>query len=445
MSTFTVCFCGTDCWPDDTVKDPGHAQRGAFGRGGYIPSKIYTELQAPAHRKAVVPGPGKPYFHYWRSLWVPCTVKDPFAFGDTTLGTSMWDLAGHAAARVVGVPSLGRKQSDLLDLSDPEIVQGISGVRTQVGADLRPDSTAKPPSNNRYQWSPEMLDLLLGSAHASSQAGKITRINLIGHSRGGVAAIMCSHELAYLFPDAEVNIFAIDPVPGAGSVSKEMASLGSTVKNYVGVYAVDECSSGFNGVIPRPTVNGAAMDPLESVQSWNDQIKVPNYHLVWSPGRHATVAGNQTSDGKTDASMANTEASHIGHLVYSLARACLTRWGSKLAPVENLPSASELKQLMGQDAAKAIYRNMRQSTYVPVSIQHRRERGVFSSDGVNPFAWSYLEDFIGETPLMPRGGIHVAHQPGKVVWYSISGLQDKVFTSTSKLLDGDFGYTGSLA
>lgn len=451
MSTFTVCFCGTDCWPDEGMKDRSAikgSQPLTFGQGGYIPAKIYQDLTV-AGQKAIVPGPGKPYFQFWRSLWVPCTVLDPFAKGDTAMGHSLWDLAGHGAARVVGVPSIGRKQADLLDLEDPEIVQLINGVRSRIGAELRPDFARKPPSNDRYQWSPECLRLLLGSAHANLPEGPITKINLIGHSRGGVAAIMCSHELATLFPAAEVNIFAIDPVPGPGNYGTEMTTLGSTVKNYVGVYAVDETSNGFNGVVPRPRNPSDYMDPLERVQSQSQQIKVPNYQLIWSPGRHATVAGNRTSDGKGDPINRSPEVSFIGHLVYLLARACLTRWGSVLGPTGNMTSAHDLKIASKTQKAIDIYRAMREFTYAgtgPIVAPHLKERGISSATGNNPTAWDYLEDYIGNAPLVERptirDALHRTQGPSKVKWLPLQDLPDDAFSSTSKNFDRDLEYAG---
>lgn len=445
MSTYTVCFCGTDCWPDESMKlgdaHPGTPNE-AFGSAGYIPVRIHADLQAP-YRKAIVPGPGSPYFQYWRSLWVPCTVKDPFAIGDTALGTSMWDLAGHAAARVVGIPSIGRKQSDLLDLSDPAIMQLINGVKIQVGADLRPDSTRKPPSHDRYQWSPELLEVLLGSMHASTQYRPIDKINLVGHSRGAVAAIMCSHELETLFPNAEVNIFAIDPVPGLGPLSKEMTTLGRTVKNYVGVYAVDEVSNGFNGVVPCPFYEGQYLDPLEDVGDKAAQIRVPNYHLIYSPGRHSTVAGNRTKNGTGDVSKCHDDTSLIGHTVYQLAWACLTRWGSILSSTTKqgmLHPETLQGALVGP---RELYREMRQTTYTgtgSILPQHLRERGVSSTSGSNPLAWCYLEDAIGGEPLVERSLLRnaIRRGPGKVKWQAIEYLRGRVFDSTSTDIDRYF-------
>ena len=438
-STFTVCFCGTDCWPDESIKDrsaSGGSKLAVYGPAGYIPAKIYNDLIATS-RKALVPGPGAPYMKYRDRLWVPYTNPGSFDSVDTALGLSMWDLAAHAAARVVGVPSVGRKAADLTDIGDAAVRTLYHSVKTQVGADL--GSNLKPPSHERLQFGPELLELLLGSSHANQgvTGGPITTINLIGHSRGGVAAIMCSHELAALFPSAVINIFAIDPVPGAGwSLSTEMMTLPTQVKNYVGVYAVDEVSNGFNGVVPRVSVRGSLIDPLLPVADLAHQITVPNYHLIYAPGRHGTVAGNQTPDGTGNVSTDTQAASQVGLLVNYLARACLKRWGTGIEPLANQGALASLKSAMTSYASS--YRAMRSTTYTG-SFGTERERGVTSSDSLDPSAWYYLEDAIGSVPLVDRGfTIRTRPTPGKVKWTRIQDIPDLVFTRTDTALDVDF-------
>lgn len=438
-STFTVCFCGTDCWPDESIKDrsaSGGSKPEIYGPAGYIPVKIYNDLIATS-RKALVPGPGKPYMKFKDRLWAPYTIPGLLDSTDMLLGLSMWDLAAHAAARVVGVPSLGRKAADLTDIGDAAVRTLYNAVQTQIGAVLGPNR--KPPSHDRLQFGPELLELLLGSSHANQgvTGGPITTINLIGHSRGGVAAIMCSHELAALFPNAAINIFAIDPVPGAGwSLSTEMMTLPTQVKNYVGVYAVDEVSNGFNGVVPRVNFRGSLIDPLLPVADLAHQINVPNYHLIYAPGRHGTVAGNQTPDGTDVVSTDTQAASQVGLLVNYLARACLKRWGTSIEPLANQGSLASLKSSMTSYASS--YRAMRSTTYTG-SIGTERERGVTSSDSLDPSAWGYLEDAIGSAPLVDRGvTIRTRPTPGQVKWTRIQDIANLVFTRTDTAVDVDF-------
>ena len=51
-----------------------------------------------------------------------------------------------------------------------------------------------------------------------------TRINMIGWSRGAVTCTKMAYKLAELYPQIEVNIFAIDPVAGMGNKGDEDAS-----------------------------------------------------------------------------------------------------------------------------------------------------------------------------------------------------------------------------
>lgn len=418
-STYTVCFCGTDCWTDQGL--PGGTARGGstpagYGTAGYIPVKAHSEIQGP--NKTVVPGPGAPYVQDQRMLWVPSTVSSSMQSLDTGLGLSMWDLAGHAAAKVVGTVSEGRGPDHLEDLENERVRAELLAIKEAIGAHLLPGSGLKPPSHERYQFRPAQLELLLDSADANLRDGKIMTINLIGHSRGAVEAIMCSHELAYLFPDATVNIFAIDPVPGPGPLKTEMMTLGPTVGTYVGVYALDEVSNGFNAVAPWPKYQGQYIDPLDTVGSQSDQITVPNYHLIYAPGRHGTVAGAKTRNGDSDENMLSDEAAQVGIFVDYLARSFLRQWGT------NIPASQarlgDLRPAMTEHAA--IYRNMRATVYPRTGdvTYHWRERGITSSEGSNPSAWSYLEDAIGNAPLVDRGS-HLTPRPGpgRVRWVAI--------------------------
>lgn len=252
---------------------------------------------------------------------------------------------------------------------------------------------------------------------------------------GGVASIMAAHELYYLLPNAEVNIFAIDPVPGPGTLNREMMSLAHNVKNYVGVYAIDETSGGFNGVVPQPLHQGNYIDPLKPTDP-DARLSLKNYHLIYAPGRHGTVAGNNTSDGKADPGKAADEMAAIGKLIGSLARMCLTHWGSDVAPLHLTSSVAAAKGLMTVNAAE--YRKMRQFTYLPFdahSPQNWYERGATSSDSEDASDWHYLEDAIGEEPLVERKSSipdflrKSRPQPGRVKWQAIHDIPDSVFTT----------------
>lgn len=461
-STYTLCFCGTDTWRDESLanrKGSGGSDPAIYGRSGYIPVKIFDSMQAPPPGqlrvlKAVVPGPGAPYMAEWSTLWVQSTIWNPLPAGDTALGGSMWDLAGHGAARAVGMKSSGRiKSGDLArEAQNEAYVQNARAALLQLGFDLTPDNVWAPPSNGRYRFDADSLDELVRRARVRQPDGPIQTINLIGHSRGAVAAIMCSHELSALFPTATINIFAIDPVPGGGkTLSMEETYLGRNVRNFVGVYAADEVTPGFNAVVPRPSYQGGYIDPIADVGSLQHQIRVPNYHLVWTPGRHGTIAGNGTSNGKdTETSVVGAPFEKVGLMVDRLARACLRRWGSAVPDIAvpagqpPLPTLQELRGAMDRNAdVAAQLRAMRAFTYLPgdtgSSWTHYAERGITASMEQDAGDWRYLEDAIGLQvngsfqPLVARAPSRFfppeQSGPGQIMWRGIHELPDRVFTS----------------
>jgi hypothetical protein len=232
-------------------------------------------------------------------------------------------------------------------------------------------------------------------------------VNMVAHSRGGVVAIMAAHLLYSIHRKAKVRIFAIDPVPGTGGLTSEMVKLPPNVTNYVGVYALDETSGGFNALIPRPLFNGSYIDPL--------------------------VAGNGTSDG-SDGLRTTPAFSAVGELVNCLATAWLIAWGSnaiKKATVD----IETLKRTIS--ANQSEFRKMRNFTYMPLNIhshQHWNERGVTSSEGRNPLNWHYLEDAIGTSPLVQRisripNMFRCARpNPGRVRWESLEKLNDDIIS-----------------
>jgi hypothetical protein len=345
----------------------------------------------------------------------------------------MWDLAGHAAASVVGVPSMGRgDQIRYQGSHEAEVRRLIDKLRITAGMDINPDQGRKPPSNPCYQFSPAMMNLLnLIQPVRDAGAGPISTINLIGHSRGAVTAIMTAWELYYLFPDARVNIFAIDPVPGTGTLSPEMTSLAPNVETYVGIYAIDEVSAGFNGVIPRPFYGGRHIDPLKPTPDDARRLAAgmpmfPQYYLIYAPGRHSTVSGNATWDGRVDRNRWSKIMEAVGILVAVAAQKHLKNWRTEIPQKEviNKDKVREAIQILEDASYQAEYRKMRQFTYIGnlQSPQHWNERGVTSSDSFSPGAWSYLEDVIGNEPLVPRKGEERASrpEPGLVRWKSLS-------------------------
>lgn len=132
-----------------------------------------------------------------------------------------------------------------------------------------------------------------------------TRLNLVGWGRGAVSCHMLANLLRNdsEFCNIPINILAIDPVTGTSNPELEQITLGSNVKEYVGLYARDERSSNLPCIVP-------------------DTASTTLVHLYPIAGRHTTLIGNQASDGENKPGT----FSEPSDLVYFLSQACLSRW-----------------------------------------------------------------------------------------------------------------------
>jgi hypothetical protein len=80
---------------------------------------------------------------------------------------------------------------------------------------------------------------------------KITHVNLMGWSRGGYNAIRIANRLNETCPNIQVNILALDPVPGPGNHTPDAMHVPSNVKHYVSVLTKNEYRLGFLSIIPK--------------------------------------------------------------------------------------------------------------------------------------------------------------------------------------------------
>jgi hypothetical protein len=225
-----------------------------------------------------------------------------------------------------------------------------------------------------------------------------------------------------------INIFAIDPVPGTGKWYGVLTQLAPNVHNYVGVYAWDhmnvQLSSadvGFTPVVPRPnslmTQNDAhhvkEMRPLGG--SWktladNSQLDDPlapnknnlaqpqNYHLYASRGRHSTVAGIITSDGLYDPKKTDPDVAPVPRLIYKLARAYLTQWGTVF---QNWCRVRENAKVLRTQihSAHAHFDAMGSGETRTSRLTGRPYvRRISSIHGVDGTAKYFLEDVVGNPP-----------------------------------------------
>lgn len=352
MPTYTVCFSGTAC-----SRDEGEVTRNW------------------EYRLLGLLGKKKPYLVSDKNIYDPNTGYIPVRIH--------MDISNalRATTPSVTVRGVGENDwADQMDASDPLLVGPLaapSGLREYVRtyADGR---NQRSYSAQAIGWMDAALALQGANLAASSRGDTY---NFIGHSRGAVAAIVAAWFLyAYGGRDLRqipINIFAIDPVPGPGEWYGTMTQLAPNVANYVGVYAWDMLDRGFDALVPRPNAGmtkqmahrdkesrglGGAWatladgnqlaDPLAP----NDLPQPEGYHLYACRGRHGTVAGNSTITGKYDPGervpreseddeddgfvlvddkpkeeeFANIsrDVAAVPQLVYKLARAYLTLWGT---------------------------------------------------------------------------------------------------------------------
>ncbi|WP_233805329.1 hypothetical protein [Paraburkholderia sp. HP33-1] len=191
---------------------------------------------------------------------------------DTTTGASRFDLMEYGATpgsarmddylKLAGTPWLARKL-----LPRDQALQ-ISGV----GAD-------------------ENVVAVLSTLKFLERANQLPdAINLMGWSRGGVTCIRIAHFLN-LDPRLKaipVNIFAIDPVAGAGhDAEPEAQTVGDNVKNYVATLSVHENRKGFTPM----TLTSNAGTSLRFTGT-------TKYAILNMPGIHSDTAKFSSSSGR---------------------------------------------------------------------------------------------------------------------------------------------------
>jgi hypothetical protein len=434
MAVYTLHFCGTDCWPTEgEVEKPGIKIEYFNDESRYIPVRLYQKVK-DKNFSFVIPGPGNPWGALYNNLLMPCSINDRAAI-DMVKGNSMIDLAGHAVACCVGARSSGRNHS-----TEHQFLLPTQELCNNLNAKLGSNFTISKPTTGHCWWSDYSLEHLFQHLNNDNTNRKVEKVNIIGHSRGGITAIMASHDIHRIFPKAEINIFAIDPVPGSGTLTTEMTTLSNGVKNYVGVYAIDERSVGFNAVVPRYREPGGNwIDPLKRVLHRNDpKENVPThtdgiYRLIYAPGRHGTVSGLSTTDGQ---SLPNSRISgiigNVPALVSRLSEYYFKQWGSELDTINDRFFGVTSKTMIDEIKENAeLFRAMRNFYYLgALDFNHLKERGVTSSSARSPSDWEYLEDSIGlDPPLINRTFRLTATRPrpGRHPWEALQDLTTDQF------------------
>jgi hypothetical protein len=299
--------------------------------------------------------------------------------------------------------------------SEPLVLDGPLKPPADLLADARQYSGGDQRSTVSQLSGWDAAALALHGANLAARSNQ-PNYTFIGHSRGAVEAVMAAWFLyAYGQPNAKVRILAIDPVPGPGNWYGILTQLPPNVVEYVGITAWDHLDSGFNGLVPRPNARMAGSNAqLKLGGSWSaladhyqldDPLKPrpgaaqpAGYQLFACRGRHATVAGNATSDGQYDPSKVSSSAERVPQLIYRLARAYLTSWGTDFRVKSAVDTgALELRQRINLDHAEF---DTMGGGALRDSVRPGRPyvRQVSSISGRLPWNTYYLEDVAGDPP-----------------------------------------------
>jgi len=450
-NTLTLSFAGTDCWPDEGLN---RNQQNFNAVSGYIPARMHYELERQGIPSFVIPGCGAPFNHFREKLelrvwnWVQIDGEPqqivargtpaPFIPADSLEGRSVNYLAAHAMALIVGAPvqylKRGIEPEHLKPADNPV---GEKVAQTLGLKDMTPDR--EPIDDN------PLLFWLRDDLAAIEKPQRIERVNMIGHSRGGVVAIAVANMIAEYLPHIEVNLIGLDPVPGTGGWPRNMCTLPQRVLgNYLGIYAIDEVSAAMNAVVPAlADTSGKRWNMLEE-NGLPAGLDAKQYQLIFSRGRHSTIPGSQMSDG-ADFNPDNISAlaGSVGELVHFLSLHHLRQWGT--ADTRPAPSAEHINRMKAdieEDGGDkdGLFFTMRNFTYANNwlgifntngVIGYQNARGVSGSYGRNPSAWQYLEACLpADTPFKlghtanSRIG-HITPQPW--LWQALTRLDNTAF------------------
>lgn len=117
-----------------------------------------------------------------------------------------------------------------------------------------------------------LIEMLI---HLEHQQPPPEKINLLGYSRGADACLRFANVMYEFYPDIDINIFAIDPVPGLGRQSVEQSrQIPPNVKHYVSTLALNENKTTFN------VQDYSLLKPVDYEKTKIECLPFPGEHAV---------------------------------------------------------------------------------------------------------------------------------------------------------------------
>lgn len=378
---YTLSFSGTACTRDEGEASRSNSDKRVYSeRSGYVSVRIFKEVNGvltESHNAINVRGSGENDWALPRNNSEDLLVNGPLKIPDS--------LLNYVSEYVSGDQCSEAKQAEGKDIS---------------------------------------ALALHGANKAVASGAKL--VNMIGHSRGAVAAIMAAWFIYSYGPqDIQVNIFAIDPVPGPGDWWSTFTTLAPNVNHYAAVYSWDESNELstdylYKPVVPYPNEKMMGKKSNEFSSSFwpfnndwknlGDGVSTPdplgqstspqpiNYDLYVCRGRHSTVSGNITTDSLYDPIKNSSKVSNVADLVYLMARTYLSQWGTVFSePCAVTKSAKELRSALIEfhDLFDVMGGGCYRTSRLPLRPYVRR---ISSSSGMIPWNSSYMEDVVGDPP-----------------------------------------------
>jgi hypothetical protein len=335
----------------------------------------------------IVDGPGSGNLQE-AEKWVP--AGNYSGIRGTLQGKGWEENVKHAVAVVIGTKQVDRQEHTRAEVNKLRSM-GV-GVRTEPG---RLWGTRNVNDALHVRISPQALQERKQQILRKNKP--ITCVNVIGWSRGGVTCHMFANALAETegWSQVPVNIFACDPVPGAGQFDNNRIKLKSNVQNYVGVLAAHERSRGFTPILPSLAPN-------------------TRYFVTTMPGRHATLVGNARADGEDN----GVNCLHgPGVVTRDLAEKYLGRWGTSLGKQLRLTDMAILQRYDAMMGQASQFHAMENLSYT--SFTQKGPRAVGHGDGT-------FTDF-GTTDLLREDRTFVnAHHRALFSW-RYSALYRRLF------------------